>query len=101
MENKELVVHPDHYNIEGRKECWDEMIEIFGVEAVGIFDVLSAYKYHYRAGEKVYNPEEQDKAKIDNYMRHCADLIAISTIPTTKARTAYKKMRNILNEEKA
>jgi hypothetical protein len=71
----DLVNHPDHYNKEGRKECWDEMIEIFGYEAVAIFDILSAYKYYYRAGSKEGNSKEQDLAKINNYMRHSAEMI--------------------------
>lgn len=74
----DLVIHPEHYNKEGRKECWEEMIEKFGPMAVAIFDILSAYKYHYRAGEKDGNPEEQDLAKIENYMHHSADILASS-----------------------
>lgn len=74
--SKELVIHPEHYNKDGRKECWDEMIDKFGPMAVAIFDCLSAYKYKYRAGDKDGNPEEQDMAKITNYMHHSADLIA-------------------------
>lgn len=26
------VYHPSHYNIAGRKECWDEMVERDGIE---------------------------------------------------------------------
>lgn len=70
-----LVNHPDHYNKEGRKECWDEMINIFGYEAVAIFDILSAYKYYYRAGNKEGNSKEQDLAKSDNHMSHAYRII--------------------------
>ena len=82
--NKEMVIHPEHYNTVGRKECWTEMIEIFGdsqsdiilgEEAVIIFDMMSAYKYWYRAGEKDGNPKEQDLAKIDNYINHAQGLL--------------------------
>lgn len=69
-----LVEHPDHYNAEGKKECWDEMIDIFGPEAVIIFDCLSAYKYRYRAGLKEGNPEEQDLDKIREYLKHASKL---------------------------
>lgn len=97
---KELVIHPDHYNKSGRKECWDEMREIFGDEAVCIFDVLSAYKYHYRAGEKDNNPTEQDIAKIDNYLHHCADLLAItSSTQTALAKKCYRSMKAVMNKE--
>lgn len=64
------VIHPEHYNKNGRKECWDEMLELFGHEAVIIFDCLNAYKYHYRAGEKSGNPKEQDEQKMKNYVDH-------------------------------
>ena len=99
-----LVIHPEHYNKEGRKECWEEMIDKFGPMAVAIFDVLSAYKYQYRAGEKDGNPEEQDKAKIDNYMHHSADLIALfgsnkETEAYSLARKVYKKMKEELKNE--
>ena len=30
----DTVNHPAHYNIPGRKECIEEMIDRFGVEAV-------------------------------------------------------------------
>ena len=80
MIKEEMVIHPKHYNKEGRRECWDEMLEIFGPDAVAIFDILSAYKYKYRAGTKDGNPTEQDQAKIENYMKHAKDLVTNSPI---------------------
>lgn len=68
------VTHPSHYNKDGRKECWDEMIDIFGENAVIIFDVLNAYKYYYRRGLKDGNSKEQDTQKIQNYIRHAEEL---------------------------
>lgn len=98
MKEKELVEHPDHYNKDGRKECWEEMRDLFGDEAVAIFDCLSAYKYLYRAGSKDNNPEAQDRAKIDNYIHHCADLIAITNAKSiTKAKNCYKVMKSLLD----
>jgi len=73
--DKSLVYNPAHYNHAGRKECWEEMREIFGDEAVAIFDILSAYKYLYRAGSKEGNSADQDKAKISNYVVHCKTLL--------------------------
>lgn len=102
---KELVDHPAHYNKEGRKECWDEMLDIFGPEAVGIFDVLSAYKYYYRAGLKDGNPSEQDKAKIDVYMEHAKNMkdISIRRLHTTSAESlvvdSYWEMNDILENK--
>ena len=68
-----LVYHPEHYNHEGRKECWEEMYENFGLEAVLIFDCLNAYKYLYRAGTKEGNSKEQDINKARNYYNHAIE----------------------------
>lgn len=68
------VLHQNYYNKEGKRECWDEMIDIFGAKNVFIFDVLNAYKYCYRAGEKDGNPREQDISKIENYLNHAESL---------------------------
>lgn len=46
--NNENVNHPKHYNIPGRKECIEEMLDKFGVVAVRNFCILNAYKYNYR-----------------------------------------------------
>lgn len=73
--DKSLVEHPSHYNRPGRRECWDEMIGLFGKEATAIYDCLSAYKYIYRAGLKDGNPESQDMAKIKKCMEHARSLI--------------------------
>lgn len=61
---KEMVIHPSHYNLPGRKECFDEMIEMFGVEAFKDFCLLNVYKYVYRAE---YKNGEEDLKKADNY----------------------------------
>lgn len=80
--SKEMVIHPKHYNKQDRKECWEEMMELFldestidGLQVTIIFDVMSAYKYWYRAGDKEGNPEEQDIAKINNYIEHARTLL--------------------------
>ena len=97
-----LVYHPSHYNTEGRKECWDEMIEIFGVDAVVIFDILSAYKYRYRAGLKEGNPSEQDKEKIKNYMNHTAQLMRVdeSVLLNDLAENCFWTMDVILKKDR-
>lgn len=64
---KEMVNHPSHYNIPGKKECIVEMEEKFGKEAVYYFCVLNAFKYRYRAGEKEGNSYEQDENKAKWY----------------------------------
>jgi hypothetical protein len=62
MSKKEMVNHPSHYNISGRKECIVEMLEKFGKEKVITFCELNAYKYHYRH-EMKNGQEDLDKAK--------------------------------------
>ena len=91
------VRHPKHYNLADRRECWDEMIEFFGKEEVAIFDVLNAYKYYYRRGNKDGNPREQDNAKIDAYMKHAKWLIESSG--ADKPRYAYNIMKLFLESE--
>lgn len=46
----ETVNHPAHY--QGKHECIDEMISLFGVEAVKGFCKCNVYKYRYRADRK-------------------------------------------------
>jgi hypothetical protein len=70
-----MVNHPSHYNHEGRKECWEEMEELFGLYYTGIFDLMTAYKYFYRAGTKADNSKDQDIAKMNNYLKHCNMII--------------------------
>lgn len=47
MEN---VNHPDHY--QGKNECIDVMVAMFGLEAVKHFCMCNAYKYRYRSKQK-------------------------------------------------
>lgn len=79
MVDNNLVHHPSHYNKNGRKECWEEMREIFGDDAVIVFDCLNAYKYAYRAGEKEGNSKEQDLKKIEQYINHAKSLVKAYT----------------------
>lgn len=80
MSKEELVNHPSHYNIEGRKECWDEFIDKFGPEYTYIWCLLTVHKYLYRKGLKSDNPKEQDIKKAYAYfnkayiIRHDYDL---------------------------
>lgn len=70
----EHVNHPEHYNVPGRKECIEEMLEIFGPDAVHWFCVLNAYKYRYRAGHKGAQSFERDMSKADWYTDYAARL---------------------------
>lgn len=46
------VNHPQHYCRDGAMECIDEMILIFGTEAVKHFCLCNAWKYRARAINK-------------------------------------------------
>ena len=72
----EMVSHPSHYNKAGRKECIVEMEEKYGPEVTAVFCLTSAYKYLYRAGDKVDNPAEQDAGKAKWYFDYTNKLIA-------------------------
>lgn len=65
------VERPKHYNREGAMESIDEMVLIFGKEAVMNFCKCNVWKYRYRAAEK--NGEE-DLKKSDWYMRKYKEL---------------------------
>lgn len=72
---KELdnVNHPSHYNAP-KHECIDEMITVFGVEAVKHFCMCNAWKYRYRAGAKDGEEKEKDLAKADWYIEILMEL---------------------------
>ena len=63
------VNHPKHY--QGKHECIDEMIVMFGVEAVKGFCKCNVYKYRYRADKK--NGDE-DLKKAEWYMDYLMKL---------------------------
>lgn len=72
----EQVNHPAHYNAPGRKECIDEMVDIWGAEYTAVWCEMTAYKYEYRAGAKEGNSAEQDLAKRDWYLQKARSLRA-------------------------
>lgn len=64
------VNHPSHY-CQGGMECIDEMVEVFGVEAVRNFCLLNVWKYRKRA---VFKNGEEDMKKADWYMKKWMEL---------------------------
>lgn len=60
--NSDMVNHPSHYNLPDRKECIDEMIDIYGLKDVAKWCEITAYKYEYRAGHKGSVIEDMSKA---------------------------------------
>ena len=67
---EDVVNHPSHYT-HGGMECIDEMILIFGKEAVMHFCVCNAWKYRKRA---MYKNGEEDMKKSDWYMNKYKEL---------------------------
>lgn len=70
---KEMINHPEHYNVPGRKECIVEMIDKYGVDAVINFCRLNSFKYRYRADYK--ENREQDIKKAEWYESKGDELI--------------------------
>lgn len=66
ISTEDHVNHPKHYGREGAMECIDEMVLVFGKDAVMEFCLCNAWKYRYRAADK--NGAE-DLAKSDWYMK--------------------------------
>ena len=67
----DVINHPRHYCREGAMESIDEMLLLFGAEAVKGFCVCNAWKYRYRAADK--NGEE-DMRKSDWYISKYKEL---------------------------
>lgn len=65
----DAVNHPAHY--QGAHECIDEMMSLFGIDAVKGFCMCNVYKYRYRANKK--NGAEDIK-KADWYMSKLMEL---------------------------
>lgn len=66
------VNHPQHY--QGKNECIDVMIAMFGVDAVKHFCMCNAYKYRFRAQAK--NGAE-DIAKAEWYESKLIELLKL------------------------
>lgn len=67
----DVVNHPSHYCQEGSMECIDEMVAVFGREAVMNFCLLNVWKYRKRA---VFKNGEEDLKKSDWYMKKYLEL---------------------------
>lgn len=71
----DMVNEPPHYR-QHAMECFDEMVEVFGVEAAKSYCRCAAWKYRYRAPYK--GKFEEDNAKADWYLKKLAELDAAS-----------------------
>ena len=71
MSEHDPVNHPSHYCQEGGMECIDEMIAVFGKQAVMNFCLLNVWKYRKRA---VFKNGAEDMKKSDWYMKKWKEL---------------------------
>lgn len=69
VHNHDNVNHPEHY--QGKHECIDIMLAMFGQKAVKGFCMCNAYKYRFRADKK--NGKE-DIAKAEWYENKLIEL---------------------------
>lgn len=67
----DMVNEPPHYR-QHAMECFDEMVEVFGVEAAKSYCKCAAWKYRYRAPYK--GKFEEDNAKADWYLKKLSEL---------------------------
>lgn len=69
-EVNDIVNHPSHY-CHGGMECIDEMVLLFGKEAVKHFCLCNAWKYRKRA---MYKNGQEDMDKSDWYIKKYHEL---------------------------
>lgn len=62
----DTISHPEYY--QGKYECIEEMIELFGIEVVKGFCMCNVYKYRFRAGRKQGEEYKKDVTKAEDYM---------------------------------
>ena len=70
-ENVDMVNDPPHYK-QHEMECIDEMVVVFGVQAVIDYCKCAAWKYRYRAPYK--HKFKIDNEKADWYLKKAKEL---------------------------
>lgn len=84
------INHPEHYNIPGRKECIEEMLDKFGTEKLQAFCELNAYKYRYRHTLK-NGDQDLEKAKWyelkNSMLKSSSDTVRIAEFLGIKTQT--------------
>lgn len=71
----DMVNEPPHYR-QHAMECFDEIVEVFGVKAAKSYCMCNVWKYRYRAPYK--GKFEEDNAKADWYLKKLSELDAAS-----------------------
>lgn len=92
---KEMINHPEHYNVPGRKECIVEMEELFSPQIVWGFCACNEYKYAYRAGHK--GNIEQDAKKAVWYQQKAKELLEKYYYPAIKKATKTKTPESVID----
>lgn len=67
------INHPSHY--QGKRECVDLMIDLFGKEAVVGFCKCNSFKYRFRAGKKEGETIQEDIKKAEWYENKLNELL--------------------------
>lgn len=70
-DEEDIINHPKHYNSH-QYECIDEMLAVFGKEAVIHFCICNVWKYRHRADDK--GSHEENMAKADWYINKLMEL---------------------------
>lgn len=96
---KSVVDHPEYYNLTGKKECIEQMLEDYGPYITAIFCLTNSYKYLYRAGYKEDHDTDIEKAKwYFNFMEvRCSSAISAHGKKTMNLYLYVKK--KLQNEE--
>lgn len=92
------AINPSHYRLEGKKECIEEIVELFGIQTACYFCVGNAYKYIYRAGNKNGNSYEQDMNKCKWYIAWVAKQIKNGEIDVIDDEDLLKSYAKIIEK---
>ena len=66
-------INPDHYK-KYRKEVWQMIVDVWGVEAFVTHCEISAFEYRMRLGDKPDQPVERDLEKAKWYENKIKEL---------------------------
>lgn len=91
-------LNPDHYKA-GKLQVIEQMLIMYGVNAVSSFCKLNVYKYHARAGLK--GDASMDHKKADWYMRLYDRLKSFGSMDGEKALEALREFLKEKNENAA
>ena len=91
------VNHPSHYNLPGKKECIEEMLDTYGEKVTAIFCLTNAYKYWYRAGHKDGSSMTEDTCKALWYLNFVEKRLH-SIIHNDDVNKLYEDVKRLLED---